>query len=291
MQLNIIRTWVIAVVTTLISCIAWQWPVREISENIILAVTFLDIGQGDAILIEAPDGQVVLIDGGKPEGGIIRELSESLPWYEHTIDLMILTHPDDDHGGGLVEVTRRYDVRRVVYNGLVHDTPSYVALLDEVRRQSLPVTIIDRPQRIDLGTGVYLDIVYPLASIAGTTSETPNDTSIVARLVYGETTFLLTGDLEAAGEAALLGSGQALQSDVLKIGHHGSDSSTSEAFVAAVAPEHSVVSVGVDNDYGHPSRRVLHRLERAGAQVWRTDRQGRVEMRTNGVTLEIQTEQ
>lgn len=274
------------IITAAVSAlIVWQY--QQPPADTVLAVTFLDVGQGDAILIETPSDRRILIDGGKPSGNVVRALSNVLPWYERTIDAIILTHPDDDHGGGLVEVARRYRVGRILYTGVVSDTASYNALIAEAQTERIPLTIIDQPQIIDLGDGARLHIVYPLASVAGQRAASLNDTSITARLVYGDISFLFTGDLEVAGEEALLASGQPVAADVLKIGHHGSDSSTSAAFITAVAPRYAVVSVGSDNDYGHPSLRVLRRLERAGAAIWRTDTQGSIEMRTDGTVLEV----
>jgi len=255
-----------------------------------LIVDFLDIGQGDSILIQAPAGQTILIDGGRPDGGVVRQLFEVLPWYERTIDLMVVTHPDDDHGGGLVEVARRFKIGRILYTGVVSDTASYVALIAEAQTEHIPLTIIDRPQTIDLGGGATLAIVYPLTSLAGERPASPNDTSITARLAFGAQSFLFTGDLEAPGEAKLLASGQTIKSTVLKVGHHGSKYSTSEVFLEAVAPKEAVISVGKDNSYGHPTALILHRLARFGARVWRTDEAGRIEMRTDGKVLETKSE-
>ncbi|MDD5291072.1 MAG: ComEC/Rec2 family competence protein [Patescibacteria group bacterium] len=250
-----------------------------------LEVDFFDVGQGDAILIKSPMGQNILIDGG-PDNKVIEELGKNLPFWDKQIDLMVLTHPHDDHATGLIEVIKRYSVKKILYTGVVHGAPNYLAWLEEVRERKIPLIIIDRPQKIVLGDSCYLDIIYPTKSLLGQEVENLNNSSIVAKLVYGQTKFLLTGDAEAEVEKELLDVRVDLSAQVLKTGHHGSDTSSSEDFLEAVNPKLAVIQVGKDNDFGHPSLRILKRLERIGAEILRTDINGAVKIISNGKEID-----
>ncbi len=264
-----------------------------------LEVDFLDIGQGDAILIKAPAGQNILIDGG-PDNTVVAGLSENLPFWDRQIDLMVLTHPHDDHVTGLIDVLKRYRVKKILYTGVIHDSPNFLEWLELVREKKIPVVIIDRPQTVTLGeASAYLDILYPRTSLLGRTVSNLNNSSIVIKLVYGQTDFLLTGDAEVEVEQELLTglsddagiqdagtqnfvSPPDLRAEVLKVGHHGSDTSSSEEFLQAVRPQIAVIQVGVNNDFGHPSRRVIKRLERIGVKIFRNDLDGTVRLFSNG---------
>ena len=252
-----------------------------------LEVDFLDIGQGDAILIKTPAGQNVLIDGG-PDSTIIKRLAENLPWWDRVIDLIILTHPHDDHVSGLIDVIKRYRVERILYTGVLHSSPNYIAWLELVRDSNTPMTIVDRPQAIKLGENCELEILYPRESLLGLTAPNLNNSSIVARLVYKETSFLFTGDAEVEVEEEMLGDNIDVVADVFKVGHHGSDTSTSEEFLGAVKPGMAVIQVSEDNKFGHPSRRIIKRLERAGAGIFRNDIDGTVKIISDGASVNVQ---
>ena len=251
-----------------------------------LEVDFLDIGQGDAILIKTPMGQNILIDGG-PDDTIIKRLGENLAFWDKRIDLMILTHPHDDHVGGLVDVIKRYNVKQILYTGVIHTSPAYLEWLELIRERKIPLVIIDRPQKINLGENCYFEILYPQESLLGKEVSNLNNSSIVAKLIYGQTKFLLSGDAEVEIEQELLNKNMDLQADIFKAGHHGSDTSNSQNFLQAVSPKIVVIQVGADNDFGHPSRRVLKRLERIGAQVFRNDLDGTVRIGSNSLKVYI----
>jgi len=168
-----------------------------------LEVDFFDVGQGDAILIKSPFGQNILIDGG-PDSKVIDELGKNLPFWDRRIDLMVLTHPHDDHVTGLIEVIKRYRVKKILYTGVVHDAPNYLAWLEEIRERKIPLVIIDRPQKIVLGENCYLDIISPTKSLLGHEVDNLNNSSIAAKLVFGQTKFLLMGDAEVEIEKELL---------------------------------------------------------------------------------------
>ena len=246
-----------------------------------LEVDFLDVGQGDAILIKSPFGQNILIDGG-PDSKVIEGLGKNLPFWDKRIDLMVLTHPHDDHVTGLIEVIKRYSVKKILYTGVIHSAPNYLAWLAVIRERKIPLVIIDRPQKIVLGDDCYMEIIYPRKNFLAQETDNLNNSSIVARLVYGQTKFLLMGDAEIEVEKELLADGADLSAQVLKVGHHGSDTSSGEEFLKAVSPQIAAIQVGKDNDFGHPSLRILKRLERAGAEILRTDKNGTIKLVSDG---------
>ncbi|MDO8183554.1 MAG: ComEC/Rec2 family competence protein [bacterium] len=241
-----------------------------------LKVAFLDIGQGDAIYIEAPNGNQVLIDGG-PGRGVLRALGEVMPWSDKTLDLVIATHPDADHIGGLPAVLERYEVAGVMDNGQPSNTQIYrtwqAAAAAEVEAGAKKI-LAQRGERVILGDGIYLDILYPFGVPTG---KDTNDGSVVAKLTYGASSYLLIGDATIKVEQQLLNQDpNILKTEVLKAGHHGSKTSSGPEFVAAVKPEYAIISVGKDNRYGHPHQVTLDTLVTAGAKILRTDESGTI---------------
>jgi competence protein ComEC len=268
--------------------VAW-FAVLQLPSDDKLMVTFLDVGQGDAVFIETPKGAQILVDGG-PEGDtLLSELGHHMPFWDRTLDLVVLTHPDADHLTGLVAALERYDVRAVI----VREQPLETDLAEawEMSLATEGATLIggEAGTRIELSDGVTLEILHPgPGPVADDTGSTNND-SIVMRLVYGDVAFLLTGDIEATVEKELVRSGAYLRSSVLKLPHHGSNTSSSRAFLDAVRPQVAVISVGSDNDFGHPSREVLERLGK-NTLVYRTDQNGSVTVTSDGRRLWIETE-
>jgi len=248
-----------------------------------LTVEVFDVGQGDAIFIRTPDGQKLLVDGG-PDGQVIeQELGEALPFWDRELDMVLLTHPDSDHLSGLLSVVERYDVGRVVESPVEAETglsEAWRALLDE---KDVPCREVEAGRWIDLGRGARLQILGPPEQPLTGTSADRNNNSLVLKLMWGDVSFLLTGDIEAAGEAALLDERVDLRATVLKVAHHGSAYSTSQALLDAVRPVVSVISVGADNDFGHPAPSTLERLD--DTIVYRTDQQGDVTFSTDGERL------
>ena len=251
-----------------------------------LHLTVLDIGQGDTILIEAPDGSTALIDGGVDPDLTLRRIGRALPFHERQIEVVILTHPHQDHLGGLGEVLRRYEVGLFVDGGRpLHGEPHQHVLAAAQQEPDAHVTAARAGQVIPLGRGAELEILFPSADdIARPVPDGDiNNASIVALLRYGRFSALLTGDGEAPIEALLAERGLLRPIDVLKVGHHGSDSGTTDAFLAVIQPAVAVISAGVDNQYGHPHRSTLENLEQVpGLTVYRTDRDGNVEVVTDG---------
>lgn len=252
-----------------------------------LKVNFLDVGQGDAILIQTPFGQNILVDGG-PDDTVLKRLGgEMLPW-DKKIDLMILTHPHADHITGLIDVIKNYQVEKILYTGALHTTPQFLEWLKLVKGRKIPLTIIDRPQTIQLGEKCEIQIIYPFKSLAGQSVANLNNSSIVFKLIYGQTSFLFMGDAESEVEDELIKSGMPLKADVLKVGHHGSSDATSEGFLKMVSPQFAVIEVGRGNDFGHPSGRVIKRLERFGAKILRTDSERTIRLLSDGENIKFQ---
>ena len=252
-----------------------------------LQVHFLDIGQGDASLIQTPDGKNILIDGG-PGENIIMPLAQILPWHEKTIDLMILTHPHDDHVAGLIPILQRYRVNQILYTGVTHTAPAYLEWLEIIHDKKIPLTIIDRPQKINLGEKCVLEIIYPFMDLSGQSVVNLNNSSIVARLVYLDNSFLFMGDAEIEIEEELIVSKINLSSDLIKVGHHGSKTSSSQNFINYIKPKIAIISSGRDNKFGHPSIRVIKRYERAGVQIYRTDTDSTISFKSDGMKLMLE---
>lgn len=253
-----------------------------------LRVQVFDVGQGDGILVTLPTGDRWLVDGG-PDRSILSALDgEMLPW-DRRLAGVVLTHPHADHVAGLVEVLRLYDVGTIVMPTVVHTTPEYAAFLEEIRQQAIPVIAADHPfawSGAVNGRSWEWAFLYPSQGLPDTMSDL-NDASVVSRITYGDQRVLLMGDAGAETESVLLAQRRDLQSTLVKIGHHGSDTSTTAAFVEAVAPQVAVISVGEGNRYGHPSESVVRRLADAGVRVLRTDLSGSVDFRTTPDGYEV----
>jgi len=251
----------------------------------ILKVSFLDIGQGDAIFIEAPNGNQVLIDGGSNRA-VLKELGKVMPFYDRTIDVVIATHPDKDHIGGLVEVLKNYRTDMVMESGVSSDTGVYQELEKTIADKKLPRILARRGMSLNLGDGVRLNILFPDRDTEGWET---NTASIVAKLVYGNNSFLLTGDSPIAIENYLsMIDGQNLKSDVLKAGHHGSRTSTSESFASLVSPQYAVISAGKNNQYGHPHKEVLDILEKIKAVILKTYENGTISFSSDGERVSVE---
>ena len=256
-----------------------------------LHVTFLDVGQGDAILIQTPNHQNILIDGGPSPQAINLELSEKLPFWDRRIDLMISTQPQADHITGLVEVLRRYKVAQVLEPGVPYSSSSYQQWLELVDEKGIKHDIARAGQEIDLGDGVKIEMLNPPEMhFEGTSSDVDNN-GVVLKLSWGETSFLLTADIRQEAELELISQRANLRSTVLKVAHHGSKTSTSPQFLAAVDPEMAVISVGADNPFGHPSTEVVERLkENLGEdKIYLTSENGTIEFISDGERLWVRT--
>ncbi|MDO8481951.1 MAG: MBL fold metallo-hydrolase [bacterium] len=262
----------------LISLCIWYAVIREDRRGL-LTVSYLNIGQGDSIFIDAPSGRQVLIDGG-PGGIVLRELSKVVPWYDRTIDVVIPTHPDADHIGGLVEVLSRYKIGMIVHSDVEGDTATAKAMVAGMAREGARQIIARRGQIINLDGGAYLEILFPDRSVARVETNTG---CVITRLVYGNTSFMLSCDAPKEIENYLVRlDGVDLRSDVLKAGHHGSKNSSSELFVGFVSPAYGVFSRGCKNKYGHPAQEVVALFERLGIPTSDTCKDGTITFVSDG---------
>jgi len=249
-------------------------------------VHFLDVGQGDAALVQTPDGKNVLIDGGDSEAGegvvaYLRELGVA------SLDLVIATHAHEDHLGGLIDVLREVPVKAVLDSGYAHGTATQQEFLRLVAEKGTPLHLARAGDRIKAGAAT-LEVLAPEEPLLEGTESDVNNNSVVVRLVYGDTAFLFAGDMEEAERERLLQSGQEVRSDVLKVAHHGSRNGTDPAFVAAVRPQIAVISCAARNDYGHPHKQALQALRRGRVHVYATDENGTVVVASDGQRVAVQ---
>jgi len=253
-----------------------------------LRVDFVDVGQGDAALVTSPTGKTVLIDGGPARAA--QALTAFLAAHVHgPLDLILLSHRHEDHLGGLPMVVRQIGVGQFVDSPVAQAGPDYEALMRELDARGVPARLATRGRRIDLGAGAAITLLGPPdPPIVGSRSDV-NANSVVARLTFGGVAILFTGDAESPTERWLLASGAELRADVLKVAHHGSRYASGMKLLRAVRPRIAVISAGVGNEYGHPAAVTVHRLERAGAAVYRTDRDGDVTVETDGAAIRVRT--
>jgi len=250
-----------------------------------LTVAFLDVGQGDAIFIQAENGNQILLDGGANKT-VLQQLSKVMPFYDRSIDMLIVSHPDTDHIAGLVEVLKRYNVALVMEPGVDSEKVIYKEFKKLVDEKEIQNIFARKGMRVKIGRGVYLDILFPVTDVSEMES---NQASIVAKLIYGNNSFLLTGDSPKSIEKYLVGVyREELDVDVLKLGHHGSKTSTSEVFVGYTNSEYAIISSGADNRYGHPHKEVLDILNKFEIKVLRTDELGNIIIKSDGDTLTVE---
>ena len=243
-----------------------------------LEVDFLNVGQGDAELIKTPYGQNILIDGG-PDNKVLAELGRNLPWLEKKIDLIILTHPHDDHVSGLIDVLKKYQVGRILMADAPSNAPPYEEFLRMDYEKKVPVVLVAGRQTITLGADLRLEILHPEKDDIGAGL---NEDSIVARLIYKKKVFLFVGDAGVKTEAELLGEKIDLQADILKVGHHGSETASTLDFLRIVAPKLAIIEVGVNNQFSFPGEDTLWRLQKVGAKILRTDLNGTIKVKSDG---------
>jgi competence protein ComEC len=254
---------------------AWLWQRPDGK----LHVAFLDVGQGDAILIQGPDGKQMLVDGGKRPSLLLSRVGEQMPFWDKSIDLVVATHPDADHVAGLVDLFENYAVGHVITNGTHEESGTgYFGLVSAAQKANTPILGLSGGEVIEFGPDVQIEILHtgdlPV-------SDNDNDESIVMRLVYDDFSLLLTGDAGHTAEEALLKSGKNVQSAVLKAGHHGSNTASGREFLQAVNPQ-IVIICGGGERYDHPHAQVLERIEEIGSAVWRTDELGTIELISDG---------
>jgi competence protein ComEC len=269
-------------IPALVLTIAVNYFTQQDQRDWLLHVNFFNIGQGDAFLITTYQGNQVLIDGG-PGNKVLEELSEVMPFKDRVIEMMVLTHPHADHVEGLIPVLARYQVKKILLPNLEYDSDSYQEFLTAVENESAEVVYAKQGQRFYLDNATVLDILHPRVDEKHKPADV-NDESIVARLIFGKTKMLFTGDAGIGIEKPLIGKFN-LDADLLKIGHHGSKHSTSQEFLEQVTPEYSVIQVG-KNNYGHPAKEVLEKLYRIKSKIFRTDQESDIEFVSDGILLQ-----
>lgn len=255
-------------------------PVENSTSNDLI-VEFIDVGQADSILILTPNEKTVLIDAGEPED--YEKIKETIDNYGiDKLDVVIATHPHSDHIGSMQKIIENYDIGRVYMPDKIHTSKTFENLLLAIEKKGLEIDIAEAGGKIDLDNAIDLKFVSPNGSF-----EDINNNSAVLKLAYKDTSFLFTGDMETMAEKLI---DDNIDVDVLKVGHHGSNTSSSKEFLNRVTPTIAVISVGKDNKYNHPSQDIVDRLNGIGAQVYRTDEKGNITITSDGFKMEIKTE-
>lgn len=248
-----------------------------------LNITIIDVGQGDAILVQS-DNKNMLIDAG-PNSSSLNLVNSLTKMNINRFDVVVATHPHEDHIGGLDSVINKFDIDQVIMPQVSANTQTFNDVLQAIHNKELRVTAPVPENNFKLGSALCA-ILAPNSS----SYEDINSYSIVMRVVYGNITFLFMGDAGLDSETDILSKGYSLNSDVIKIGHHGSSSSTSDKLLKAVNPRYAVISSGQDNDYGHPHKETISKLNSAGVIIYRTDLNGDVTFSSNGTNLVVKTE-
>lgn len=260
-----------------------------------LSVHFMDVGQGDAIFIEMPNGRQILIDGGG-SSKIVEKLNKYMPFWDRSIDIVIATHADSDHIGGLPAVLAHYDVDVILWNGAPANTKIFQEWAEAALNEGAEIIVGEHGMRFNLSDYAFFEILHPNFNSSGSplrpfgASEwqadpvrlKQNELSLVVRFVYGDDSFLFTGDIERQGEYAIISSGANIISDVLKVAHHGSKTSSSELFLESVHSKIAVMQVGRNNSHGHPHESILQRFNKYGIDIRRTDLMGDITIISNG---------
>lgn len=239
----------------------------------LLEVNYFDVGQGDSIFIQTPGQQQILIDGG-PDDTVLKKLNEEMPFWDRSIDLLILTHPESDHISGLLEVLDRYQVKYVMWNGIDGSTARYHKWKKALKKEGCKQIIAKEGQELKL-TGGTMKVLYPFRDLWGENYKRSNDVSVVMKLEHGDNGFLFVGDISKKIERQI--SKKKVEADVLKVAHHGSKTSSSDNFLKAVDPNLGIITVG-ENDFGHPHFETLSSLKKYDIKVLRTDQTGDIKI-------------
>lgn len=273
----------------------------SISSGDKLKVTFFDVGQGDSALVETPNHNKMIIDGG-PDNSVLAKIGRYFAFYDRAVDILIITHPDSDHLAGAVEIAKNYDIGLIIVNG----KKCVSALCGEfekiTKEKNIKIVVARKGQIIDLGDGVKMDILMPSFAEAAegkagfistdakvvAAKQDDNNFSTISLLSFGNDSFLFTGDAEIKEELALIDKFPDLRAEVLKVAHHGSKNSMNQLFLDKVNPKFSVISVGAKNTYGHPHIETIDALKKIGSKILRTDLGGDVVMETTGKEIVLE---
>ena len=273
----------------LITSVVWFLVLAQKSGQI-LETIFLDVGQGDSILIKTPQNQSILIDGG-PNNKVLEKLGKYIFSIPKKIDVVILTHPHADHVTGLIEVLKRYSVGLVVINGVYLKTDNYNQFVSAAKNNGARVLIAEVSEAIHFSKDLEFDIIAAPGSDSGVTNDnSANETSIVGKLIYKDFSMMFMGDAPATIENKILAYGDGLKSDIIKVGHHGSKYSSFINFLSAVAPKAGIIEVAEKNIYNLPSPAALSRFAFLGINVFETGERGDIRVLSDGFTANIFTE-
>lgn len=297
MLIAIVEKWLdkkkaLTVALVFLLCLVWQAALSPVSSIEGLTISVIDVGQGDSILVEAPNGKTMLIDGGPKFKRSDAGKRYVLPFLRkkgiNKLDILVLTHPHDDHVGGLPSVIKEIPIGLVIDSGQPHTSKAYLTFLTLIDRKKIPYKLARAGIKVELGTGCQGLVFNPSEPfIEGSAL---NNNSVAIRLTYGNFAAMLTGDMEKEGEERVLEKYQNIRCQVLKVGHHGSKTSSSAAFFKAVKPETAVISVGAKNKFHHPHPSTVKRMEELGIRIWRTDLNGTVTVRSDGKSYVIETQ-
>ncbi len=287
---NMSVPWQISVLALVVAVAVWTAALSQ--PDGMLKVVFADVGQGDMTVITTPSGGTIVVDGGPDPERAVQVLDAQMPFWKRTLSLVVLSHPHSDHVSGLNEVLRRYHVERILEARSEYESADYAAWSRLADSEDAQLLVARPGMRISFDDGVELHVLAPQDAGAGARSGDVNDASVVVRVVFGNASFLLTGDIVAEGERLLLRSGQVLDSHVLKVAHHGSKTSSSPSFLGAVSPGAAVISAGQDNRFGHPDPEVVERLEGLipRSRIFRTYENGTITFESDGETMWVKTE-
>ncbi len=274
--------WWKAILLVLAASTAFVWYAVFSESRAGVAVHVFDVGQGDAIFIEAANGNQVLIDGG-PGARVLSHLGRVMPFYDRSIDVVILSHPHADHLAGLVEALKRYRVGTVLMADAAYSSGEYAEWQRLLTEKKVRGVFAHAGQVVKLAPDAALHVLSPFRSFSsGEPPKNIHAAMVTAKLTVGSSTILFMGDAERMLEQQLVLLGADVDADILKVGHHGSKTSTSDDFLRAVSPDAAVISVGKGNRYGHPHLEVLERLEDGELAVYRTDRDGTIVLESDG---------
>ncbi len=251
---------------------------------VLLTISVLDVGQGDSILVSTSDGHSMLIDGGPREASSAVASALDRAGIDK-LDVLISTHPHADHIGGLIDVLDHVSIGRVIDSGKVHSSRTYENYLSKILAKDIPFSLGRGVSSFALGPAT-IKILWPVEPMP----DDINDCSVVVRVILGEFSALLAGDIEAGAEQTMVRKNLLSPAVVLKVAHHGSKTSSTSAFLNALEPKIAIISVGAGNTYGHPDAEVVSRLKKVGAEVYRTDMNGTVSVKTDGESWQVETE-
>ncbi len=286
------RVWVAGLLAG-VAALVLVWAAVAAQPDRRLHLRVLDVGQGDALLLTTPGGHTILVDGGPDATRTLGYLGRYLPFWQRRIDLLVLTHPHEDHLGGLVDVLARYEVGQVLETPYLVTTTLETAWMRTLATQHVPLVQAVRGMTVDVEPDLALRVLAPDHDLLSGTHSDINNSSVVLRLGYRAVSMLLAGDIESESGDRLLteaGADLPLQATVLKVPHHGSATGLSDPLLAAIHPQLALISVGTDNPYGHPALATLAALAAAHTPVYRTDLSGTIDVSSDGTHLWVQTE-